>query len=43
MLKVKASQCSVEVANPRQEHEWKVRRDAKLPPGKNGDPRSGDP
>ncbi len=34
MLKVKASQYSVEAANPQHEHEWKVWRDAKLPAGK---------
>jgi len=31
MLKVKASQYSVEAANPQHEHEWKVWKDAKLP------------
>ena len=34
MLKVKASQFSVEAANPQHEHEWKVWKDAKLPDGK---------
>jgi 5-methyltetrahydropteroyltriglutamate--homocysteine methyltransferase len=34
MLKVKASQYSVEAANPQHEHEWKVWRDVKLPSGK---------
>ena len=34
MLKVKASQFSVEAANPQHEHEWKVWKDAKLPEGK---------
>jgi len=34
VLKVKASQYSVEAANPQHEHEWKVWRDVKLPPGK---------
>ena len=34
MLKVKASQFSVEAANPQHEHEWKVWMDAKLPEGK---------
>jgi 5-methyltetrahydropteroyltriglutamate--homocysteine methyltransferase len=34
MLKVKASQYSVEAANPQHEHEWKVWKDVKLPPGK---------
>ena len=34
MLQVKASQYSVEAANPQHEHEWKVWRDAKLPDGK---------
>jgi 5-methyltetrahydropteroyltriglutamate--homocysteine methyltransferase len=34
MLKVKACQYSVEAANPRHEHEWKVWRDVKLPAGK---------
>jgi 5-methyltetrahydropteroyltriglutamate--homocysteine methyltransferase len=34
MLKVKASQYSVEAANPQHEHEWKVWRDVKLPAGK---------
>ena len=31
VLKVKASQYSVEAANPQHEHEWKVWKDAKLP------------
>jgi len=31
MLKVKATQYSVEAANPQHEHEWKVWKDAKLP------------
>ncbi len=34
MLKVKASQYSVEAANPQHEHEWKDWKDAKLPAGK---------
>lgn len=34
ILKVKASQYSVEAANPQHEHEWKVWRDVKLPVGK---------
>lgn len=34
MLKVRASQYSVEAANPQHEHEWKVWRDVKLPVGK---------
>ena len=34
MLKVKAGAYSVEAANPRHEHEWKVWRDVKLPEGK---------
>jgi 5-methyltetrahydropteroyltriglutamate--homocysteine methyltransferase len=34
MLKVNASQFSVEAANPQHEHEWKVWKDAKLPEGK---------
>jgi 5-methyltetrahydropteroyltriglutamate--homocysteine methyltransferase len=34
MLKVKASQYSVEAANPQHEHEWKVWKDGKLPAGK---------
>jgi 5-methyltetrahydropteroyltriglutamate--homocysteine methyltransferase len=34
MLKVKASQYSVEAANPQHEHEWKNWRDVKLPAGK---------
>lgn len=34
MLKVKASQYSVEAANPQHEHEWKVWKDTKLPEGK---------
>jgi len=34
MLKVKAGAYSVEAANPRHEHEWKVWKDAKLPDGK---------
>ena len=34
VLKVKASQYSVEAANPQHEHEWKVWRDVKLPAGK---------
>ena len=34
MLKVKAGAYSVEAANPRHEHEWKVWNDAKLPDGK---------
>lgn len=34
MLKVKASQYSVEAANPQHEHEWKVWKNTKLPAGK---------
>ena len=34
MLQVKAQANSVEAANPRHEHEWKVWRDTKLPEGK---------
>jgi 5-methyltetrahydropteroyltriglutamate--homocysteine methyltransferase len=34
MLKVKARAYSVEAANPRHEHEWKVWKDVKLPAGK---------
>ena len=34
VLKVKASQYSVEAANPQHEHEWKVWKDVKLPEGK---------
>ncbi len=34
MLKVNAGAYSVEAANPRHEHEWKVWRDVKLPEGK---------
>jgi 5-methyltetrahydropteroyltriglutamate--homocysteine methyltransferase len=34
MLKVKASQYSVEAANPQHEHEWKVWKEVKLPAGK---------
>lgn len=34
MLRVKASQYSVEAANPQHEHEWKVWKDVKLPEGK---------
>jgi 5-methyltetrahydropteroyltriglutamate--homocysteine methyltransferase len=34
MLRVRASQYSVEAANPQHEHEWKVWRDVKLPDGK---------
>ena len=34
MLKVNAGAYSVEAANPRHEHEWKVWRDVKLPDGK---------
>jgi 5-methyltetrahydropteroyltriglutamate--homocysteine methyltransferase len=34
MLKVKASQYSVEAANPQHEHEWKVWKNVKLPAGK---------
>jgi 5-methyltetrahydropteroyltriglutamate--homocysteine methyltransferase len=34
MLKVTAGAYSVEAANPRHEHEWKVWRDVKLPDGK---------
>lgn len=34
LLKVKASQYSVEAANPQHEHEWKVWKEVKLPVGK---------
>jgi 5-methyltetrahydropteroyltriglutamate--homocysteine methyltransferase len=34
MLQVKASQYSVEAANPQHEHEWKSWKDVKLPAGK---------
>jgi 5-methyltetrahydropteroyltriglutamate--homocysteine methyltransferase len=34
MLKIQAQAYSVEAANPRHEHEWKVWRDTKLPEGK---------
>ena len=34
ILKVKASQYSVEAANPQHEHEWKVWQDVKLPAGR---------
>jgi 5-methyltetrahydropteroyltriglutamate--homocysteine methyltransferase len=34
LLKVKAGAYSVEAANPRHEHEWKIWRDVKLPAGK---------
>jgi 5-methyltetrahydropteroyltriglutamate--homocysteine methyltransferase len=34
MLKVKAGAYSVEAANPRHEHEWKIWKEVKLPPGK---------
>jgi 5-methyltetrahydropteroyltriglutamate--homocysteine methyltransferase len=34
MLQVKAQAYSVEAANPRHEHEWKIWRDVKLPDGK---------
>jgi 5-methyltetrahydropteroyltriglutamate--homocysteine methyltransferase len=34
LLKVKAGAYSVEAANPRHEHEWKIWRDVKLPEGK---------
>jgi len=34
MLKVKAGAYSVEAANPRHEHEWKIWKDTKLPSGK---------
>ena len=34
MLRVKAGAYSVEAANPRHEHEWKIWKDAKLPEGK---------
>jgi 5-methyltetrahydropteroyltriglutamate--homocysteine methyltransferase len=34
VLKVRASQYSVEAANPQHEHEWKVWKDCKLPTGK---------
>jgi len=34
MLKIKAGAYSVEAANPRHEHEWRVWRDVKLPEGK---------
>ena len=34
VLKVNAQAYTVEMANPRHEHEWKVWRDTKLPDGK---------
>jgi 5-methyltetrahydropteroyltriglutamate--homocysteine methyltransferase len=34
MLRIKAGAYSVEAANPRHEHEWKVWQQVKLPPGK---------
>jgi 5-methyltetrahydropteroyltriglutamate--homocysteine methyltransferase len=34
ILKVKAGAYSLEMANPRHEHEWQVWKDVKLPPGK---------
>ena len=34
MLRVKAGAYSIEAANARHEHEWRVWQDAKLPPGK---------
>jgi 5-methyltetrahydropteroyltriglutamate--homocysteine methyltransferase len=34
LLKVKASQYSVEAANPQHEHEWKLWKEVKLPEGK---------
>jgi 5-methyltetrahydropteroyltriglutamate--homocysteine methyltransferase len=34
VLKVKAGAYSLEMANPRHEHEWQVWKDVKLPPGK---------
>jgi 5-methyltetrahydropteroyltriglutamate--homocysteine methyltransferase len=34
VLRVKARQYSVEAANPQHEHEWKVWKEVKLPPGK---------
>jgi 5-methyltetrahydropteroyltriglutamate--homocysteine methyltransferase len=34
MLRIRAGAYSVEAANPRHEHEWKVWRDVKLPDGK---------
>ncbi|HLF76454.1 MAG TPA: cobalamin-independent methionine synthase II family protein [Dehalococcoidia bacterium] len=34
MLKINAEAYSVEAANPRHEHEWKIWRDVKLPEGK---------
>ena len=34
MLKIKAGAYSVEAANPRHEHEWKIWQDVKLPNGK---------
>jgi 5-methyltetrahydropteroyltriglutamate--homocysteine methyltransferase len=34
MLKVKAGAYSVEAANPRHEHEWKIWKETKVPPGK---------
>jgi 5-methyltetrahydropteroyltriglutamate--homocysteine methyltransferase len=34
MLKVRAQAYSIEAANPRHEHEWKIWRDVKLPDGK---------
>ena len=34
MLKVRAGAYSVEAANPRHEHEWKIWKEVKLPEGK---------
>jgi 5-methyltetrahydropteroyltriglutamate--homocysteine methyltransferase len=34
MLKIKAQAYSIEAANPRHEHEWRVWEEVKLPPGK---------
>jgi 5-methyltetrahydropteroyltriglutamate--homocysteine methyltransferase len=34
ILKVKANTISIEAANPRHEHEWRVWEEVKLPPGK---------
>ncbi|MBV9598387.1 MAG: cobalamin-independent methionine synthase II family protein [Chloroflexi bacterium] len=34
MLRIRAGAYSLEAGNPRHEHEWKVWRDVKLPPGK---------
>src|SRR5271156_6698768 len=43
MLKVKASQYSVEAANPQHEHEWKGLEGYEAPRGPSGDSGSGEP